>query len=169
MAGGRSSAKAVPFLTAVRHPAADPAGNKIQVNTAYFSRPDVVKGVFGLRTWPGPVRAGPLFLNAAGLLRAREDAIRGDLENGRRRQRLSDLGTQSCFRCRSSKPLSSPKAFGYSLGRKFANLFEIIANYEPAKTWLSTRKGSALLTGLQTAEGSGPRAVELTARISLLT
>ena len=50
------------------------------------------------------------------------------------------------------------------VGAEIANLFNH-RNYEPPNMAVDTT-GYGTLTGLQTAEGAGPRAIQLTARIS---
>ena len=146
-----------PFLTPY-DTSADPAGTN-QVNTAYFSRPDVVKGVspyaHGL-TSPN----GPLFLNAAAF------AVPGDAIGRFGNAAVGSVvgpGTQSVSMS-LIKTVKFTESLRLQFGAQVANLLNH-RNYEPPNMALDTQ-GFGTLTGLQTAEGAGPRAVELTARIS---
>ncbi len=62
------------------------------------------------------------------------------------------------------KTVKFTESLRLQFGAQVANLLNH-RNYEPPNMALDTQ-GFGTLTGLQTAEGAGPRSVELTARIS---
>jgi len=155
--GGVVVVQSGPFLTPY-DTSADPAGTN-QVNTAYFSRPDVVSGVspyaHGL-TSPD----GPLFLNPAAF------TIPGNAIG-----RFGNAGVGSIVGPGTSavsmsiiKTVKFTEGLRLQFGAEIANLFNH-RNYEPPNMAVDTT-GYGTLTGLQTAEGAGPRAIQLTSRIS---
>jgi hypothetical protein len=155
--GGVVVIQSGPFLTPF-DTSADPAGTN-QINVAYFSRPDVVAGVspyaHGL-TSPN----GPLFLNPAaytipgnGIGRFGNSAVGSIVGPGTRAVSMSLI-----------KTVRFTESMRLQFGAEVANLFNH-RNYEPPNMAVDTN-GFGTLTGLQTAEGAGPRSVQLTARIS---
>jgi len=62
------------------------------------------------------------------------------------------------------KTVKFTESLRLQFGAQVANLLNH-RNYEPPSMAVDTQ-GFGTLTGLQTAEGAGPRSVELTARIS---
>jgi len=146
-----------PFLTPY-DTSADPAGTN-QVNTTGFSRPDVVSGVspyaHGL-TSPN----GPLFLNvAAYTIPANNIGRFGNAAIGS----VVGPGTQAVS-LSLIKTIKFTEGFRLQFGAEVANLLNH-RNYEPPNMTVDT-SGFGTLTGLQTAEGAGPRAMQLTARLS---
>jgi len=155
--GGVVVVQSGPFLTPY-DTSADPAGTN-QVNTAYFSRPDVVAGVspyaHGL-TSPD----GPLFLNPAAYTipgnaigRFGNAGVGSIVGPGTRAVSMSII-----------KTVKFTEGLRMQFGAEVANLFNH-RNYQPPNMAVDTT-GYGTLTGLQTAEGAGPRAIQLTARIS---
>jgi hypothetical protein len=155
--GGVVVIQSGPFLTPY-DTSSDPAGTN-QVNTAYFSRPDIVSGVspyaHGL-TSPN----GPLFLNPAAYTipgtaigRFGNSAVGSVVGPGTRAVSMSLI-----------KTVKFTEAVRLQFGAEVANLLNH-RNYEPPNMAVDTG-GFGTITGLQTAEGAGPRSVQLTARIS---
>jgi hypothetical protein len=62
------------------------------------------------------------------------------------------------------KTVKFTEGFRLQVGAEVANLLNH-RNYEPPNMAVDT-SGYGTLTGLQTAEGAGPRAMQLTARLS---
>jgi hypothetical protein len=146
-----------PFLTPY-DTSADPAGTN-QVNVTAFSRPDVVSGVspyaHGLTS-----SNGPLFLNAAAYTIPGNAIGRfGNAPVGA----VVGPGTQAVS-LSLIKTIKFTESVRLQFGAEVANLLNH-RNYEPPNMAVDT-SGFGTLTGLQTAEGAGPRAVQLTGRIS---
>ena len=155
--GGVIIAQSGPFLTPY-DTSADPAGTN-QVNVAYFSRPDVIPGVSPYANGQTST-AGPLFLNpnaytipGNAIGRFGNAPVGGIVGPGTTAVSMSLI-----------KTVKFSESLRLQFGAEVANLLNH-RNYEPPNMAVDTT-GFGTLTGLQTAEGAGPRAVQITARIS---
>ena len=146
-----------PFLTPY-DTSADPAGTN-QVNVTGFSRPDVVAGTSPYahgQTSPN----GPLFLNpSAYTIPANNIGRFGNAPVGS----VVGPGTRAVSMS-LIKTVKFTENLRLQFGAEVANLLNH-RNYEPPNMAVDT-SGFGTLTGLQTAEGAGPRAMQLTARLS---
>jgi hypothetical protein len=146
-----------PFLTPYET-SADPAGTN-QVNVTGFSRPDVVAGTSPYahgQTSPN----GPLFLNPSGYTIPANNIGRfGNAPVGS----IVGPGTRAVSMS-LIKTVKFTESLRLQFGAEVANLLNH-RNYQPPNMAVDT-SGFGTLTGLQTAEGAGPRAMQLTARLS---
>jgi hypothetical protein len=155
--GGVIIVQSGPFLTPY-DTSADPAGTN-QVNAAYFSRPDAVSGASPYAHGQTS-SAGPLFLNPGaftipgnGIGRFGNAGVGSIVGPGTRAVSMSLI-----------KTVKFTESLRLQFGAEVANLLNH-RNYEPPNMAVDTT-GYGTLTGLQTAEGAGPRSVQLTARLS---
>jgi hypothetical protein len=156
-AGGVVVIQSGPFLTPSQS-TSDPAGTN-QVNTTGFSRPDVVPGVspyVPLQTTGNGLRylnAAAFTIPASNIGRFGNASVGSVIGPGTRAVSMSLI-----------KTVKFAENGKFQFGAEVANLFNH-KNYEPPNMAADTA-GFGTITALQTAEGSGPRAVQLTARIS---
>jgi hypothetical protein len=142
-----------PFLTPSQS-STDPSGTNM-INVVGYTRPDVVSGVspYGNGTTTN-------YLNPAAFAIPNSNIGRfGNASVGS----IVGPGTQavSMSLIKSVKFTESTKL---QFGAEVANLLNH-RNYEPPNTAVDTA-AFGTITGLQTAEGAGPRAIQLTARIT---
>ena len=153
--GGVQIWQSGPFLTPYEE-SDDPAGTN-EVNTIGFTRPDRVPGVPLYLHTPG---ANPGFLNPAAFVSPGSNIGRfGDARVG------SILGPGTVNTSLSLlKQISITEGSKLELGISGSNVWNH-RNYEPPKT--ETDTGSyGQSSALQTAEGAGPRNLQITGRIS---
>ncbi len=146
-----------PFLTPYEQ-SDDPAGTNM-LTTVGFVRPDRVPGVSLYEH--GNVNGNPLFFNPAAFALPGNNIGRfGDARVGS----LIGPGTVNTS-ISLAKSVSLTEAAKLQLGISAANLFNH-RNYEPPNTEVDLPDQYGQSTELQTAEGAGPRTVQITGRIS---
>ncbi len=160
--GGVLTFESGPFLTPYQV-TNDSAGTNIFA-TVGSDRADVVPGVSPYAPSGATLGGYPLFLNAAAF------AIPGGIAN-HPIGRFGDAGVGSVVGPRTEivsmsliKAVSLKERARLQFGAEASNLFNH-KNYEPPNMEVGSA-GFGTITALQTAEGAGPRIVELTARIS---
>ena len=146
-----------PFLTPYES-SDDPAGTNM-VTTVGFTRPDRVPGVSLYKH--GNANGNPLFFNPAAF------ALPGSNIGRFGNARVGSLVGPGTVNTSLSlvKAVQLTEASKLQVGISTANLFNH-RNYEPPNTEVDTPEQYGQSTELQTAEGAGPRTVQLTARIS---
>jgi len=160
--GGWESAGVVvvqsgPFLTPFQQ-SSDPAGTNM-VNVTGFTRPDVVDGVSpyarGLTSSYGPVYLNPgaYTIPADNIGRFGNAPVGGVQGPGTRSVSMSLM-----------KNVKFTENLKLQFGAEVANLFNH-RNYASPNMQLDS-DGFGTISSLQTAEGAGPRSVQLTARIT---
>jgi hypothetical protein len=154
--GGVVVIQSGPFLTPYEQ-TSDPSGTNM-INVVGLTRPDVVSGVS-----PYAASSSGLFLNpaayavpASNIGRFGNAPVGGIVGPGTRTVSMSLM-----------KTVRFTEGLRMQFGAEVANLFNH-RNYEPPNLLVTdgNTSGFGQLTGLQSAEGSGPRAVQLTARMN---
>ncbi|HTV16471.1 MAG TPA: hypothetical protein VME68_17255, partial [Acidobacteriaceae bacterium] len=147
-----------PFLTPYEE-STDPGGTNV-LSTVGFTRADIVPGVSKYVPRGSTYEGVPLYLNPNAFAIPGNNIGRfGNAGVGN----VVGPGTQNV-----SMSLIRSFAIGdeakFQFGAEASNLFNH-RNYEPPNTEVDA-DGFGTITGLQTAEGAGPRALEITGRIS---
>ena len=147
-----------PFLTPFEE-STDPGGTNV-LSTVGFTRADVVPGVGKYVRSGSSYQGEPLYLNASAFAIPGNNIGRfGNAGVGN----VVGPGTQNVsMSLIRSFPLGERTKFQF--GAEASNLLNH-RNYEPPNMEVDA-DGFGTITGLQTAEGAGPRALEITGRIS---
>jgi carboxypeptidase family protein len=150
-----------PFLTA-SIPGADPSGTGYANRCGCNGRPDIVTGVSPYAT----NQSASNWLNAAAFA-APPTPPPGEKSLGRFGTApvgsMQGPGTQAVS-LSLIKTIKFAEKASVQIGAETTNLFNKV-NFAPPNTTLNT-KAFGTISAVQTAEGSGPRAIQLTARVS---
>ncbi len=146
-----------PFLTPYEQ-SDDPAGTNM-LTTVGFVRPDRVPGQ--PLYMHGNVGGNPLFLNPAAFVDPGNNI--GRFGNARVGSLIGPGTVNTSWSL--SKSVSLTEATKFQIGLSAANLFNH-RNYEPPNMEVDLPEQYGQSTELQTAEGAGPRTVQITARVS---
>lgn len=142
-----------PFLTPYQA-SSDPSGTNM-INVVGLTRPDVVSGVsaYGNRSTTNYLNAGAWAIPADNIGRFGNAPVGGIAGSGTKSVSLSVI-----------KSVSLGETAKFQFGAQISNLFNH-RNYDVPNMELDT-DSFGTITSLQKAEGAGPRAMQLTARIS---
>lgn len=142
-----------PFLTPIQS-STDPSGTNM-INVVGYTRPDVVPGVspYGNGTTSNYLNVAAFSIPPSNIGRFGNASVGSIVGPGTQAVSMSLI--------KSVKFTESTKL---QFGAEVANLLNH-PNYEPPNMAVDTA-GFGTITGLQSAEGAGPRAVQLTARIT---